>query len=320
MRKIALLVLIFTSLASCKDDEEPTPVAGYPTDDLVFTEQTNSLLLFSYNTNSGVTASYELIRKLVEDRFGDTLNHMSLVYDSNLPLFSTSADTLSQILSVGLAPDFYYNQYAYNPSIFDILVSDISAFNKRKPIASISHAVTKTDSAWIVDNKIKFWKDTSGSHFTVETYYLNDVVAASYWSSLGIDLRIGSVNGVVNQGDSISTWEENFYNLDSSNLIVTAGERYVHNYVMVDNFSESSVFGDPISDYTPFNLFSFNDVIGTSSTPIRHYFLRPGHDDDPSDDILYEFEPVFLSVIWAYDALDGTYTAINSYMSKSDNN
>jgi hypothetical protein len=196
------------------------------------------------------------------------------------------------------------------------LIVDIEDAVMRRPVASVEHAVTRTDTAWLVDAKVKFWRDTLGAGFRIATYFLANVDAANY-STLGLDLRMGEVQNFIAQGDSLSTWITDVPNLDSTRNVTSNGEVYVHPFVLVDNFWPLSFLGRELGSFTPFGFqFNENDIIGTRSTPIRSYFLYPEEMEDP-DEMAYAFEPAFLTVIWFQNPATGNVSYINSFLSTS---
>lgn len=317
MKKTLALFSVLAFLTACEDEPTETTGPSYPTNNLVLTAEANSLFTVPYAPSSPAIIGPEVLRLIAEDDLKGGLNHMALDSDPNSPLFSAIADTLVDSLGVGSIPSLLLNGEMALLSL-DIL-ADIKAFNQRKPVASVAHKVTKNDSAWIVDSKVKFWKDTAGSGFMIETYMMVNAPAVNY-SAKGIDLQPPSVNGFILSGDSLTTWVTDIPNIDSTGTVVKEGDPYIHYAVLQEKGSRdvAGVFGRPLAEYTPFGPnFNENDIIGTRTTPIQHYFLRPGNDDTPNDDIDYVFTPGFLTVIWYKDPMTMSYSYVNSYFSLS---
>lgn len=316
MKKMLALFSALALLSACEDEPVEDSGPSYPTNNLVLTAEGNSMLTVPYAPSSPSVIGPELLRLVAKDYFKGRLTHMALDSDPNSPLFSAIADTLVDSLSVGSIPSLMLNGQMTMPSL-DI-IEDIESFNMRKPVASVAHKVTKNDTAWLVDSKVKFWKDTSSSGFQIETYMMVTAPAIDYIAK-GIDLQLPAVNGYIVNEDSVSKWTTAVPNIDSSGSVTQEGDTYMHYSVLQEKGSRDvpGVFGQPLSEYTPFVDFFENDVIGTRTTPIRHYFLRPGNDDTPNDDIDYQFTPGFLTVIWYKDPMTMTYTYVNSYYSVS---
>lgn len=318
MKKYFALPLLFIGLIACDDDNKDDQNDGsYPTDNLSLTADKRAVAFFSYNPNSSAMASYEQFRLMAESHFSGDLDFMTFVSDGSSLLYSEASDSLSTELSLVSPPQFMINKTPVDLSnVFSEL--EMVTTDPRKPIASISHKVTRTDSAWIVDNKIKFWKDTLAEDFFVETYFLANVPAINY-SSAGMDLRHPAVQNLIEHKDSLATWAKDVESvIDSGEVVVKAGTTYEHPYILIDSYTENSIYGTRISEYSPFEFFfSANDVIGTRYTPIRHYFYRPGFDDDIYSNMTYDFEPAFISIIWSKNVKTGEVDFINSYMSTS---
>lgn len=319
MKKYFALSLLIFGLAACDDNDngDDQNDGSYPTDNLKLDPEKRTMVFFSYNPKSSAMASYEQFRLMAESFFEGDMDYMTLVSDANSTLYAEAADSLGTELSLVSPPQFMINKTPVDLSnVFDEL--EDANTDMRVPVASVSHKVTRTDSAWIVDNKVKFWKDTLAEDFFVETYFLANVPAVNY-SSMSLDLRHPAVQNFINNGDSLSTWATDIKSvIDTGKVIVKAGTEYVHPYILVDSYTENSIYGTRISEYSPFGFFfSQNDVIGTRYTPIRHYFYKPDIDDDIYAEMTYEFEPVFLSIIWSKNSKTGEVDFINSFMSTS---
>jgi len=316
MKKYLAILTLVPLLWACEEDGNGgnNGPSGYPTDNLDPEEEKPALLFFNYDPSSGASAGLEITRLILEDNFQNELNHLSFVLDPNSPLYSDKSDSLAQLLGPSFAPSFFLNGTSVMPGLN--LIVDIEDAVMRRPVASVEHAVTRTDTAWLVDAKVKFWRDTLGAGFRIATYFLANVDAANY-STLGLDLRMGEVQNFIAQGDSLSTWITDVPNLDSTRNVTSNGEVYVHPFVLVDNFWPLSFLGRELGSFTPFGFqFNENDIIGTRSTPIRSYFLYPEEMEDP-DEMAYAFEPAFLTVIWFQNPATGNVSYINSFLSTS---
>ena len=317
MKKVFLIVLAAFAVTACGDDDDNgNKNTGYPTDNLTLTEVKKVLYMANYAPFSGISVPNKLFETIAEDEFGNDLNQVNLVLPPNALTSQASIDLAGGFgLTSPTNLNVNGNPYTFSPTFLE----DFADLLKRPlPIASVAHKVTKNDTAWLIDCKVKFWKDTiAAKRFKIETYFLADVPAYNY-TSLSLDLRMAEIKDVIKQGDSISSWITDIPNLDSSKQVISRGDEYIHTNVMFDKAHPDSLYGIPIATYTPFGLQFFeNDVIGTRSTPIRHSFTRPNRDDDSNNDIEFIYTPVFLTVIWSEDPITGDVDYINSFMSRS---
>lgn len=310
---IPLLALLFLAFG-CEPDDEGDGNGGpnYPTDNITLRPTTKALVLENYDPTSGMSIAPEIFRYQAEDLFADDMNSLLLITDPMKPLYSVTADSLAQAVNLGMVPSLRVNnrKLPLDTNFFNTIETVID----RGSLVSVAHAITDRDSAWIIDNKVQFYVDTSGTNFRIATYLLVDAPAINY-ESLDIDLRTASLPDLIESGDSLSVWEIDIPNVDSSDNVINAGDLYHHPYVMVGGYDTASVFGRPLATYTPFGaIFQENDIIGTQSTPIRHFFLKP--EEYSKDTLNFEFEPVFLSVVWYVDEITGEATVLNSYQSR----
>lgn len=318
MKKLFFYTFAALFAVSCGDDgdDDDNQNTGYPTDNLTLQDEKKVLILTNYAPFSASSIDNKKDEAIGNEAFGDDFNWVNLVAPP-APLTSQASIDLLTAFNLSSANDVSLNglDYTINDMFFDDMASRIE---NRKAVASVSHKVTKNDTAWLIDCKVKFWKDTSAANrFKIETYFLADIPAYNY-KSLGIDLRMALVPNVVDQGDSISSWAVSVANLDSTSQVIRAGDEYVHTSVMLDKATPDSLFGNPIASYTPFGFQYYeNDVVGTRSTPIRHFFLRPNEDDISTNDVEFIYTPVFLTVIWSEDPITGAVDYLNSYMSSS---
>jgi hypothetical protein len=318
MRKIFFYTFTALVMVSCgnDDDDDGNQNTGYPTDNLSLKDEKKVLIFTNYAPFSASSIDNKKDEAIGNQAFGDDFNWVNLVAPP-APLTSQASIDLLTAFNLSSANGLNLNGLDYSNN--DMLIEDVaSRFEKGRPVASVSHKVTKNDTAWLIDCKVKFWKDTlAANRFKIESYFLADIPAYNY-KSLGVDLRMALVPNVIDQGDSISSWAVSVSNLDSTAQVIRVGDEYVHTNIMFDKATPDSLFGNPISSYTPFGFQYFeNDVVGTRSTPIRHFFLRPDRDDITTNDIEFIYTPVFLTVIWSEDPITGAVDYLNSFISRS---
>jgi hypothetical protein len=322
MKKIIFLFSVLFFFSACdedNDDDNGGENTGYPTDNLALPEEQKPLLLVNHDPSSGASFPMELQRILLEDEFGDDFNSVNLVALQASPFIgSLEAQELADELGI-----LTNNGSLLNNTLVSATDDLFSAVTTRietvKPLITVAHRVTKNDSAWLVDCKVKFWKDTADpERFRIESYWLANIPAYNY-SELGLDLRGPQINDLVEQGDSLGQWIAPVTSpLDSTRTVISAGEEYEHKNILLTGAHPDEAFGVPIADFTPFGDRYFeNDIVGTRSTPIRNYFLRPNQDTDPDNDIEILYTPVFLTVVWSVDPVTGDAEYLNSFMSTS---
>lgn len=312
MKKIFLLALLFGMMA-CGDDGDGNGngSSGYPTDNLALPEQKNALLFASYLPINGVLAAIPNL--ILEDLHRDQFSMVSVIQDPNLfPIYTTAADSLSLNQPLQMAPSFYLNDKDAN---LGTLVEDAELALSRRPLITVNHRVSQNDTAWLVDSKVKIWRDTLGPNIRIETYFLANFKAVNY-SDLGINLQAQASQGAIRNEDSLSLWDLDLQNIDSTRVLRRNGDPFYHPAILLANATEESAWGLPLGSYTPFgSIFQENDVIGTRSTPIRHYFLKPDQFDTNEPMSLLEeleFQPIFLTIVWALNLENGKYEYINS--------
>ncbi len=300
MKKLFTLGLIAFSILACKED--PPPVADtYPTDGLPLEEKTRAMLIVGYEPTSPASISYDILRKINEDVYGKSLNNISLV--SGGLLGNPLAGLLAANFGSPAAPYALLNgEQAFMPE----LVDEIEDVLEEKPLLSVAHKVSSNDTAWIVDSKVKFFKDTLTAGIFIETYMLAKIEARQYDM---VDLRIPEVKDFIKNTDEASVWQQDIPNIDSSSFVVKNGDIYNHNYILLSNFNESDPFGTQLGEYWPFGgEFIEGDVIGTRDTPIRHHFLKP-----EEGDFDFDFKPQFITVVWMVNPFTSAYDYVNSY-------
>ena len=308
MRKLTILGLVFLMLFGCKkenngDDDKNNGSGNYPTDGLPLPEEVKSLLLTNYGPSDQGSVGFEVARLRNESSFDKNLNHLSLVVNPGSPLYSITADTIRANFLNLPAPSFVVDFEAVNP--LDLETAVEAEMNK-KPVLSVAHAVSSNDTAWIIDNKVKFYKDTLSSGVFIQTYLLAKIKAEDFGS---VDLNAGQVSNLTKKVDNATLWDANVPNLDSSANAINKNDDYFHRWVLLQAFEENNTWGVQLGTYWPFGPeFYRNDVIGTKDTPIRHYFLKPEPGDYP-----YTFEPQFISVVWILNPFSGNWEYANSF-------
>lgn len=312
MKRIVILALGLMILSSCEDD----PVVNtntYPTDNLALPEVRTSILISSYNPSVGYAS--EIPRLVLQDAAPDALSYLSVVTDGGSPLYSPTADSLAFNQPLAGAPSLYLNRETVD---FANLFSAANDAADKRPIATVNHKVSITDTAWIVDAKVKFWKDTINPGFRIATYMTANVRARNY-NGLGFDLNVTPAQGVASVANDASFWDGNIPNIDSSGFVAQKNDPFNHRNILVKNFNPESAWGFSFEEYSPFGQsFSTGDIIGTSTTPIRHYFLRPETGEDEAYDPGFGFTPGFVTVIWVQNEDTFKYEYINSVMTVLD--
>lgn len=311
MKKIFLSALLIVVAVACNDDDKPVD-NSYPTDGLSLPETKQALLIHSYNPLAGYTSQIPSL--ILEDAFPDAFNYLSTVAIPNTPLTSGLTDSIALNQPLEPAISFYLNDKTVDPGM---LYSETELAVARRPVASVNHVITSNDTAWLIDSKIKFFKDTSNSGFRVETYLTADIQAAVFPN--GLDLRVSAAPNFVITKDTASVWDVDLNNIDSSATLTTKGDAFYHKHVLAKNFNTESAWGTLLGEYTPFGeSFSENDVIGTSSTPIRHYYLKPDLGFADAFDPGLPYNPGFLTVIWCFNQNTGRYDYVNSVFTSLD--
>lgn len=313
MKRFALLALSVLSLAACKDDEPTSNTNSYPTDGLALPQVKNALLLNSYFPMVGMTTQIPTL--VFKDAYEENLNYVNVVNNPTSPFYSPIADSITFNQPLQAAPNFYLNDQTV--SLINVVdaIDAIDLALAKKPIATVNHRVSINDTAWVVDSKVKFWRDTANKGFRIATYMVASVKAAMYPNNL--NLLVNPSTGIIRNDNDLSIWETNIPNLDSSANVVSAGDIYYHQNILINNFNAESAWGFPFTEYTPFGeSFSDGDIIGTESTPIRHYFPKPDSKIAGAFDPDFEFTPAFITIIWCQNADTYKYEYINSVMTE----
>jgi hypothetical protein len=305
------LGLVF-ALGSCNNDDDngnDDSNTGYPTDGLPLPEEKKALLITSYAPGSGYL--FALPKLILEDLYGDQFNYLGIATAPGVLKYPI-VDSIVFNQPLQPAPAFYLNDRDILPTE---IADEVETAVGRRPVATVSHRIMENDTAWVIDNKIKFWRDTAGAGFFVESYLLADIPAVNY-QDLGVNFSLGNQPDFIRNEDSVSVWDEDKFNLDSSRTVVKDGDPFIHPSVLITNSNPERAWGFRISEYTPFGFsFSVNDIVGTRFTPIRHYIKKEALEED-SLDVNYPFDPVFLSVIWYFNEDTGKFEYINSFQSK----
>lgn len=313
IKRFFSLVFLMAALASCDDKKKDEPEdTGYPTANLNPAEERNVLLIRGLNPVQAV--STEILSRLVESDLGDDANHMAIFTPDMGPISAPILDTIKNRFQLSSAPIplFLNTTPVSSPAT---LLEDAQSSFRMKSVASVKHAVKENDTSWIVYNKVRIWQDTLAPNFKIATYLLADVPGVQY-ASKNIDLRPQEAPDLVERNDSLATWVTDVPNADSTGTIAKNGEVFTHRSVVLNAYRERS-WGIAIKDYTPFGAQFFkNDLIGTKSTPIEHHFVKPSAFEDDDIEVEFQFEPVFLSVIWSEDPMTGQVEYLNSYWSK----
>jgi len=306
MKKIILFLTAALFYTSCEENP-PAPQPGYPTDNLVLAETKNALLIASYMPSTGY--SFDILRATVQDLYPGQVNYFSAVGDQSSALYNGLTDSISLNQPLEPAPSLYLNDATLDPASVE---ESIERELNKKPIASVNHVISQNDTAWLIDSKIKFWKDSTGGTFYIETYLGSSMIAANY-SSLGVNIQANAAAGFVRNVDSISVWEKDINNLDSSKVLFKKDKPFRHPMVLSASSNPDFAWGVSLCEYTPFcAAFSANDLIGTKFTPISQYILKPDSDIEGAYSPGFDFKPTFITVIWALNKETAKFEYINS--------
>jgi len=312
MKRIALVLLSVITLASCEDDPVVS-TSTFPTDGLALPQVKNTLMMTSYMPMSGY--STQVFNIALADAFPGTYNGINLVNDGANVLYTAISDSIAWNQPLQAAPSLYLNDATVlDPSN---LLEDVTKAQEKRPIAAVNHVVTNTDSAWVIDSKVQFFRDTTNAGFRIETYMLVNAIAANY-PTAGINLTTNPSAGVMVTQNDLSVWDVEIFGLvDTTKALTTKGQPYYHQNVLVRNSNPESAWGYPFTEYSPFGQsFSDGDIIGTRTTPIRHYFGKPDSDIDGAFTADYEFTPSFITIIWVQNESTFKYEYVNSVLTE----
>lgn len=313
MKRITLLAVAMMVFTACEDDPVAT-TASFPTDDLALPEVRTSLMLSSYNPSTGYLS--EIPRILLADAQAGAFTQMSLVNDAGNPLYSAISDSIAWNQPLAPAPAIYLNDQTVDPAL---LLDAVETASERRPLATVNHKVTRTDTAWLIDAKVKFWKDTINPGFRIETYMTASAVAKNH-TAAGVNLNLNNTPGVVKVVNDASLWDVDIEStVDSTKIITAVNDTFYHRNVLVKNFNEESAWGLGFDEYSPFGQsLSAGDIIGTSTTPIRHFFYRPESGEASAYDPGYEYKVGFITIIWVQNQDTFKYEYVNSVMTVLD--
>jgi len=316
MKKYFLATMACLALLSCEDDsDDKTPEnPSYPTDNLTLKSEINPLLIQVYQRGNPAQAVYEITRLMVEPEV-EEFHTISTSLASDDPFNVDISQNLIFNYDAGLTgPNAIVgNTVLATPvELFDIIDETYDEANDKDPILSLNHTVTNSDTAWTVDVKLKFQKDTSGANMYVQTYLLGDVPAIKY-DGLDLDFRFADIPDFIEEGDSISYWVNDILGADSSTVVAEANSTYMHPDIILSADRMDNPWGTRVSEYWAFGPgFTKDDVLGTRYTPIRHNFNK----EDIYDDYEFQFAPKFMTVIWIQNQQTFSYEYYNSVVTE----
>jgi hypothetical protein len=319
MKRLVSLSLLLAFMAGCGDQKNGNETSDpyYPTTTLKLEREMRVMLTQLVSPTSPLTALNTIITAQVDYELGASKTALGL--PSQALGGNPWADTIAaQLMLSQPSPALAVNMTPVGQSELEAVPELAGMASNGNPVASVRHRVREDDTSWVVYNKVKFWKDTLGNEFRIATYLLYDIPAVRYQSQ-SLDLRYLQVDDLINRGDSLSTWAADVPNADSTATVIGQGDIFTYRSVMVSPFGHRS-FGIPILDYTVFGpRFFRNDIYGTESTPIEHHFVKPEAFETDTIEANFNYEPAFLSVIWAVQDSMGTIQKaeyVNSYMSR----
>ncbi len=315
MKKLLIASLSLVIVSSCKKDDPVAPVD--PVNNIVLKEEFNALSLMGTVLHTSIGANNQIASMSAESEFKQNLNHMTFVGDKTSPFYNPLIDTLMAYYGNPQPPYYIVNDIQIPPGGFPLGVYDeIEMSLMNSPIASVGHVVQSDDTSWVIDSKVKFWVDTTVQPevFMIETYLLEDIQARNF-TTQNLDLRFPAVKDFILNPptDSVSYWDIDLYNSDSSAYVVRKGQKAVNQYLCTLNANKKNFFGTPLSTYWPFaGDFHKGDIIGTPDTRIRVHLAKTEKGE-------YDFnrKVSFITVLWMWDAVNGRYDYVNSYSSET---
>lgn len=316
MKKFALLSLAAgLAFAGCSKDDDNTDAGSgaYVTDGLVVEER--QMVLVTENT--GAWCQYC-------PAGAEIMHAISTAYDYALPIAVHNNDPLATPFAVKMEGEFaaggYPTIHVMNTALenYTTAFGEVMAAAMLEPEFGVAHKVSSNDTAYVVDVKIKVFKDIlSGSSpdLFVQSYLVMDGVLAKDYGG-GIDLRQVSSLPIVNTGATVSTWATDAALVDGVPTI-TAGTPFRHEHNIVAEATADSAltaWGRPLAEINPFvDEYIEGDILGSKYTPIRFYLPK---DNGLLDQYDYEGWSV-LTVIWRTqtDGEPGEVEFVNGYMS-----
>jgi len=308
MKKFSAFTLLLLALAACDNDDDDNDDGPTGNNSITVAEESRVLLFTGLDNTNEASVTFQDVMLKSRDAYPGLVNNISLVDSSLSDLGQAIADSVILAFGFGQPPYFRLNNLESDAAG---VLTDPFTLTARKPIVSLNQNITTNDSAWMVDIKVKFFKDTAKAKFRIQTYLVGNVTAEAN-PGLGYDVTQDGSTLVVTNGDK-TVWNYDVKNVDSTLTLVTKGSDYVHQHILLDYFNVTPM-GKPLDSYWPFGEdYIANDVIGTKDTPILHYFLKP---DQPFTTYpQYDFVPEFVTVLWLQDPMTGSWLYINSVQS-----
>ncbi len=306
MKKILVLLAASMFFVACEEETPPSPI-GYATDSLALPETKNALVIASYVPATGFT--FDIFRANIQNLYPGEVNYFSVVGDQSSPLYNALTDSISLNQPLEPAPSWYLNE---GPLDLATAATSIEKELGRRPVATVNHVVSSNDTAWVIDSKVKFWRDSTGGSFYIETYLASSMVAANY-QAIGANLQVTAVSGFIKNVDSVSYWAADIKNADSTSTLFRKDRPFRHPMILSASANPDFAWGVNIGEYTPFGAaFSENDIIGTETTPIKHFILKPDSEIEGAYAPGFNFTPTFITVIWALNKETSKFEYINS--------
>lgn len=319
MKKILLFGALISVIASCGKDDPKTVVDSGP----ATPEQTyNALLLMGSTTQNPTSAEFEAARLQALDVYGDRINTLHMISTPAGPIYEADGDTIMLNFQSPGSPYFVLGNQSLLPSE---LISNMKTALREKPLVGLSSKVTQNDTAWIIDNKVKFFMDTITSEIYIDTYMLGKSAARKYTSDVPgtpFDIRMTAGQKLIKNPPLPlpleSQWDKNVLSEDLSKILVNKGETFIYENQFLAKFDSTGTWGYFLGDYWPFGgEFYKGDIIGTNDTPIRHYFRKFRSENTASPDYYTNTEFTFMSIVWVRDPLTGSFVYANSFVNPS---
>lgn len=267
MKKQIFLAVAFAGLllTGCKDKEEEVinTTGGYPTDNLVISKKTTALLQLTtgawcqYCPNGGE----RLIQAKV--KHGEQVVAMVTRTGSD-PLVNALTDSLNEFFPASGVPNFYVNQDDASQS-----PSGPIDFALAFPAPlGVAHAVTTSDSGYVVDVKIEIFESDKDKQYFVQSYLVLDEIEARNFGA-GKDMRQTSSLPIVDKGTDVSRWVRDAAEVDGV-FQVRVGDVYVHSSNFYARSKGTGFWGINLNNINPFkDQYIEGDLLGTRFTPIR---------------------------------------------------
>lgn len=314
MQKMKKYIFAATAVAlamsSCDDSNNDTGSTAWPNSGVEVTK-TQRVMLVEYTdiTCAACPAATEAIG-LYQGVYDGLVNHIQIHEGDDL--YNWAQDSIASRIPSQGTPTVYVNEQLLdltNPT------AQIEGWLSQEALIGLSHSVVRTDSAYVVYPKVKFFQNLSASDgfsYFIQSYALYNI-DAKYYGTLGVDLnQASSYSKVVMGGGSTPTkWTENAAEVSEGVFIFKSGDTYQHMHTLLGQSISDTAWGWNMADINPLGAnFFAGDIYGTQYTPIVNVILK---DEDLE---ALEADMSFITIIWKRNA-DGHFSYVNSYQSSN---